>query len=154
METSKSIKIVRGVFTHPYTKELIEVDGFPTTSRINNFSRPSWNLNEPTIKRYMEDIKSGKKLASVIVDNEHGKITPYDGYHRIEAYRRLGVDEITTIKISDADAEKYRADKFFKSVWVDRTSGPNGRRIGQNIARIGHGAKTKKITNRYRQKED
>lgn len=51
-------------------------------------------LDEKTVEEYVEVLKGGGELAPVSLINENGKLWLWDGWHTIEAHRRVERDQV------------------------------------------------------------
>jgi len=90
---------------------------------------PRVRVSRETIKSYVEAIKGGAKFPPILVQNvtENGqeKTILLDGYHRLEAYKLAGLEDI--------EATFWKNETLEKKEWLERL------RIVSGQANISHG---------------
>ena len=62
-------------------------------------------LDENTVRMYERRIRSDEQLPAVVLRDDNGRYQVIDGFHRLEAMRRCGIDEISGVYVVKIPAE-------------------------------------------------
>jgi len=71
-----------------------QVSGLVKISEIRMDFQPSENLIEETVQAYIQQLNDGEQLPPVTVRFDGQNYFLQDGFHRVEALRRLGIETV------------------------------------------------------------